>query len=64
MPELPAMSDREIWEKASTIAAEFGDDEPEHFTDRLFDILRDTTDPQDWRRVAAALDAIAGASNQ
>jgi len=64
MPELPAMSDREIWEKASTIAAEFGDDEPEHFTDRLFDILSDATNPQDWRRVAAALDAIAGACKQ
>jgi hypothetical protein len=64
MPELPAMSEREVWEKASTIAAAFGDDEPEHFAGRLFDILRDTTDPQDWRRVAAALDAIAGASKQ
>lgn len=58
------MSDREVWEKASTIAAAFGDDEPEHFTERLFNILRDTTNPQDWRRVAAAVDVIAGASRQ
>jgi hypothetical protein len=64
MSELPAMSDREVWEKASTIAAAFGDDKPEQFADRLFDILRDTTNPKDWRRVAAALDAIAGASRQ
>lgn len=59
-----SMSDREVWEKASTIAAAFGDDEPEHFTERLFNILRDTTNPQDWRRVAAAVDVIAGASRQ
>lgn len=59
-----SMSDREVWEKASTIAAAFGDDEPEHFIERLFDILRDTTNPQDWRRVAAAVDVIAGASRQ
>jgi hypothetical protein len=58
------MSDREVWEKAATIAAAFGDDEPEHFTERLFDILRDTTNPHDWRRVAAAVDVIAGASRQ
>jgi hypothetical protein len=59
-----SMSDREVWEKASTIAAAFGDDEPERFTERLFDILRNTTNPQDWRRVAAAVDVIAGASRQ
>ena len=58
------MSDREVWEKASTIAAAFGHDEPERFTERLFDILRNTTNSQDWRRVAAAVDVIAGASRQ
>lgn len=56
------MSDREVWEKASTIAAAFGDDDPEHFAARFFDILRDTANPQDWRRVAAAVDAIAAAT--
>jgi hypothetical protein len=58
------MSDLEVWEKASAIAAAFGDDEPEHFVDRLFDILRDTADPRDWRRIAAAVDAVAAASRQ
>ncbi|RXD04900.1 hypothetical protein EQZ23_07105 [Sphingomonas sp. UV9] len=64
MSEQTVMSDREVWEKASTIAAEFGDDDPEHFAARLFDILRDTANPQDWRRVAAAVDLIAAASKQ
>lgn len=56
------MSEREVWEKASTIAAAFGDDEPEHFATRLFDILRETADPRDWTRIAAAVDVIAAAS--
>jgi hypothetical protein len=58
------MSEREVWEKASTIAAQFGDDDADQFATRLFDILRDTADPQDWRRVAAAVDVIAAASEQ
>jgi hypothetical protein len=56
------MSDREVWEKASSIVAEFGDDNAEQFAERLFDILRDTADPQDWPRVAAAVDVVAAAS--
>ena len=64
MPDQPAMSEREIWETASTIAAQFGDDDPEQFASRLFDILRDTHNPQDWLRVAAAVDVIAAASKQ
>ncbi|MEG3166550.1 hypothetical protein U1701_18470 [Sphingomonas sp. PB2P19] len=58
------MSDRDVWEKAAAIVAEFGDDDPEHFSDRLADILRDTADPKDWRRVAAAVDAIVDAREQ
>ncbi len=64
MPERPPLSDREVWEKASIIAAEFGDDDAEHFAARLVDILGDTADPQDWRRIAAAVDVIAAASRQ
>ncbi|MES3091392.1 hypothetical protein O6027_07275 [Sphingomonas aerolata] len=56
------MSELEVWEKASTIAAAFGDDEPEQFAERLFDILRDTANPRDWPRIAAAVDVIAAAS--
>jgi hypothetical protein len=41
-----------------------GDDKPEHFAERRFDILDDIIDPQDWRRVATALGVIAGASRQ
>lgn len=58
------MTEREVWEKATTIVAEFGDDDPEHFAARLIDIIRDTADPQDWRRIAAAVDVIAAASKQ
>lgn len=59
-----AMSDRKVWEKASTIAAAFGEDDPEPFAERLFDILYDTTNPRDWRQVAAAVDMITVASKQ
>jgi hypothetical protein len=64
MPEQPIMSEREVWEKAALIVAQFGTDEVEHFAARLVDILRDTADPQDWARVAAAVDVIAAASKQ
>jgi hypothetical protein len=58
------MSDREVWEKALIIAAQFGDDGADRFATRLFYILRDTADPQDWRRIAAAVDVIAFGSKQ
>ncbi len=56
------MSDREVWEKASTIAAAFRNDDQENFAARFFDILRENANPQDWRRVAAAVDIIAAAT--
>jgi hypothetical protein len=58
------MSERGVWENASTTAAQFGDDDADQFATRLFDILRDTADPQDWRRAAAAMDVIAVPSKQ
>ncbi len=58
------MSDREVWEKATAIVADFGEDGAEQFAERLFDILRDTANPHDWRRVAAAVDAIATLAKQ
>jgi hypothetical protein len=58
------MSEREVWEKAALIVAHFGADEVEQFAQRFIDILQDTADPQDWRRVAAAVDVIAAASKQ
>ena len=53
------MSNRQVWETASKIASEFGDDDAGQFAERLFKILRDTTNPEDWHRVAAAVDVIA-----
>jgi hypothetical protein len=64
MPELPSMSDREVWVKASIVAAEFGDDDADDLAARFADILRDIADPPDWRRVAAAIGLIAEASKQ
>ena len=64
MSEPISMTEREVWEKAATIVAEFGDDDSKRFAARLVDILRDTADPRDWRRIAAAVDAIAAAPKQ
>jgi hypothetical protein len=58
------MSEREVWEKAPLIVAQFGADEVERSAQRFFDILQDTANPQDWRRVAVAVDVIAVASKQ
>jgi hypothetical protein len=58
------MSEREVWEKSALIVAQFGADEVEQFARRFVDIVQDTADPQDWRRVAVAVDVIAAASKQ
>jgi hypothetical protein len=43
------MSDREVWEKASIIAAEFGNDDADDFAARLVYIPGDTADPRESR---------------
>jgi len=58
------MSQREVWQRASLIVAEFGDDDTADFVARFTDILKDTANPDDWRRIAAAVDVIAAASKQ
>lgn len=64
MPESVRMTEREIWEKAGAIVAQFGNDDEEQFAVRLAQLLRDTACPEDWRRVAAAVDAITDAPKQ
>jgi hypothetical protein len=63
-PASQAVFDSEVWEKASIIAAELGNDYADQFATRHVHILRDTADPQDWRRLAVAVDVIAAASKQ
>lgn len=64
MPEPARMTDHEVWEKAIAIVAQFGNDEAELFAARLGEMLGDTAAPEDWRRVAAAVDAITDAPKQ
>ncbi|MES3154327.1 hypothetical protein [Sphingomonas faeni] len=56
-----AMTNREVWMKASTILAEHGEMTADYIIDQLGDVLGNDTAVEDWRRVAAAVDAITGA---
>lgn len=58
------MSERHIWISAGVILSEFGDRTSDYISDQLSDVLADTVAVENWRRVAAAVDAITGASRQ
>ncbi len=56
------MTDREVWILAGEIMAEHGDLTADYIIGLLSDVLDDAVAVEDWRRVAAAVDAIAGAT--
>jgi hypothetical protein len=58
------MTDREVWIMAGEIMATHGAMTPDYIIDRLSDVLDDKVAVEDWRRVAAAVDAINGAPPQ
>jgi hypothetical protein len=58
------MSDRDIWISAGVILSQFGDRTSDYIIDQLGDVLADAVAVENWRRVAAAVDAITGASLQ
>lgn len=58
------MTEREVWELAAAIVVELSDEDLSLAAGRLGDLLRGTAAPENWRRVAAAVDAIASASKQ
>lgn len=58
------MSQREVWIKAGAILAEHGSMTADYIIDQLGDVLECDVAVEDWRRVAAAVDAITGAKLQ
>jgi len=58
------MSDRDVWVKAGAIVAEHGDLTADYIIQQLSDVLGDKIAVEDWRRVAAAVDAISDATPQ
>jgi len=58
------MSDRDVMMKAGEIFAAHGALTPEYIIEQLGDVLGDRMAVEDWRRVAAAVDAIADAKPQ
>jgi hypothetical protein len=53
------MSDRDVWIKAGAIVAEHGTMTADYIISQLGEILGDEVAVRDWRRVAAAVDAIS-----
>lgn len=58
------MEDREVWIQAGAILAAHGELTTDYIIDQLSDALGDRIAVEDWRRVAAAVDAIQVASVQ
>ena len=58
------MSDRDIWVKAGTIVAEHGALTSDYIIEQLGDVIGDHVAVEDWRRIAAAVDAISDATPQ
>lgn len=54
------MTDREVWVQAGAILAEHGEMTAEYIIDQLGDVLDFTVAVEDWRGIAAAVDAITG----
>jgi hypothetical protein len=53
------VTDREVWIKAGAIVAEHGTMTADYIISQLGDVLGDEVAVKDWRRVAAAVDAIS-----
>lgn len=58
------MTERAVWMKAGEIMAEHGGMTADYIIERLSDDLDDRVAVEDWRRIAAAVDAINGAPPQ
>jgi hypothetical protein len=58
------MSERHIWISAGVILSEFGAGSSDYIIDQLSDVMADAVAVENWRRVAAAVDAITGAKLQ
>ena len=56
------MTDREVWVKAGSIVAEHGELTADYIIQQLGDVLGDRVAVEDWRRIAAAVDAIGDAT--
>jgi len=52
------MTDREVWIVAGEIMAAHGERTADYIIERLGDVLEDPVAVEDWRRIAAAVDAI------
>ena len=57
------MNDREVWVQAGAILAQHGERTTDYIIDQVSDALGNPVAVEDWRRVAAAVDAITGPSN-
>jgi hypothetical protein len=54
------MTDREVWLLAGALLATHGAATADHIIAQLGEMLDDRVAVEDWRRVAAAVDAISG----
>ena len=64
MTDPAPLSDRDVWLKAGSILEEHGDMTADYIIDQLGDVLDSAVAVEDWRRVAAAVDAISSAARQ
>ena len=53
------MKDREVWIQAGAILAKYDECSMQYIVDQLCEAIGDRVAVDDWRRIAAAVDAIA-----
>jgi hypothetical protein len=58
------MEERDVWLHAGEILAQHGELTADYIIDQLGDALGDRVAVEDWRRIAAAVDAISDAPPQ
>ena len=57
------MRDREVWIQAGAILAKYEESSMQYVVDQLCEAIGDRIAVDDWRRIAAAVDAITATSN-
>jgi hypothetical protein len=64
LPTFLRVTDREVWIKAGAIHDKWGSMTADYIISHLADSLDNQTAVEDWRRVAAAVDAMEAAKPQ
>ncbi|MEG3166508.1 hypothetical protein U1701_18170 [Sphingomonas sp. PB2P19] len=64
MTEVMRLTERAIWQTAGEIVEQYGAGAADYIISQLGDVIEHRAAAEDWRRIAAAVDAIMGTKRQ